>query len=756
MSSDGSMVMYSDSGGASVPGYRMHPEEQRPPNLLLVVHRHLRGRYLITILLSLIGGLGGAAAGYLLPQPKFRAEGMIRVQPVMPRVLYQSEESTLQPMFASFVSTQASLLQHSRVQLKAMSSAAWRELGRPQDALAEEKFRRQLSVRTGRETPELIFVEFSDENAKAALVAVQEVIRAYQELFGGAESKSVREMQISLLTTRKQTLEAQMRDLENRLRAASAEFETTDLTRLSDHYLTQSLAFDSRVADLTMKLTEAGIDPASLAADAAVTDESQAGPSQPPTPEQQAVSDPAMAKLLSDRDLLRREIDRLKGLYKEDHRVVQRVQKEYDSVVAAIEERSLQWAEPSPASSQQGNSQAAPSRQELINSYLRLRHQADMYRAKAQAVEKARGQMNDISRDVKSTQDLLDEVNKRLDQIGVESKVQDRIGRIEVILPDAPPSTPNDDPRMKLTAMGLLVGGGGPLFLMFLVGMLDSRFRFSDQTSDAGVSADLLGVLPHLPNSKADPEQVAAAVHTVHHIRTRLKIADPSRRVFAITSPVSGDGKTTLALSLAISHVAAGSRTLLVDFDLVGRGLTRRLGVEGDHGIAHYLVFPGAELPSRPTPVPGLTLLPAGRDDSLLLNRVTPEMFTSLLSDLKGAYDVIVVDSGPILGSLEANICAAVADAVILVVGRGMRVDRVKEAIGHLRNLGARVAGVVFNRANSADFNRSSVASVSARSVRSPDQPRAGAAKAPPPGADAFDSLARSMTQDLYNSGHES
>lgn len=757
MTSGGPMTVYSDADGATVPGYRLRTqEEHRPPNILLVAHRHLRGRYFITILLSVIGALGGAMAGYLLPQPKFRAEGLIRVQPVMPRLLYQSEESTLQPMFASFVNTQASLLKHSRVQRKAMSSAAWRELGRPQDAINEEKFSGQLRVRTGRDTPELIFVEFSDENARAAHVAVQEVIRAYQELFGGAESKGVREMQVNLLTTRKQTLEAQLRDLENRLRAATAEFETSDLTRLGDHYLTQSLAFDSRVAELSIKLTEMGIDPAALTSAAASPEVVQSAPVQPPTPEQQAASDPTMAKLLNDRDALRREIDRLKGHYKDDHRVMQRVLKEYQAVEAAIADRSLEWTLTAAAPRQDAGVPAAPSRQELINSYFRLKFQAEMYGARAKAVEKARGQMNDIAREVKSTQELLDEVNRRLDQIGVESKVQDRLGRIEVILPESPPATPNDDPRLKFTAMGILLGGGVPLLFMFLIGMLDSRFRYSDQTSDVGPSTSLLGVLPNLRGSNADPEQAAAAVHTIHHIRTRLKLRDPSIRVYAITSPVSGDGKTTLALSMAISHIAAGARTLLVDFDLVGRGLTRNLGVECNDGIARHILFPGGELPTRPTPVSGLMLLPAGRDDSLLLNRITPEMFRTLLTDLKGTYDAIIVDTGPILGSIEANICTSIADSVILVVGRGMRANRVKEAVDHLQQLGARLAGVVFNRAHSADFYRSSIASVSAQSMRSADQPRAGAAKGTPPGSDALDPLALSMARELYNTSNES
>ena len=76
---------------------------------------------------------------------------------------------------------------------------------------------------------------------------------------------------------------------------------------------------------------------------------------------------------------------------------------------------------------------------------------------------------------------------------------------------------------------------------------------------------------------------------------------------------------------------------------------------------------------------------------------------------------VVLIDTGPILGSIEATPVCAAADAVILTVARGQQRPLVEKALQHLLSIGARFAGVVFNRAQTRDFERS----ISGMSLRS-------------------------------------
>ncbi len=72
---------------------------------------------------------------------------------------------------------------------------------------------------------------------------------------------------------------------------------------------------------------------------------------------------------------------------------------------------------------------------------------------------------------------------------------------------------------------------------------------------------------------------------------------------------------------------------------------------------------------------------------------------------------MVLIDTGPVLGSLETTLVASAVDDVLLVVARGERRPRVNESLERLRRIGADVAGMVFNRATNADVAASSYAS---------------------------------------------
>jgi Mrp family chromosome partitioning ATPase len=78
-----------------------------------------------------------------------------------------------------------------------------------------------------------------------------------------------------------------------------------------------------------------------------------------------------------------------------------------------------------------------------------------------------------------------------------------------------------------------------------------------------------------------------------------------------------------------------------------------------------------------------------------------------LIAEARKQYDTILIDTGPILGSIEASPVAVAADGVIVCVACGQQRQLVERALQHLQVIGARLAGVVFNRAQSHDFQQS-------------------------------------------------
>jgi capsular exopolysaccharide synthesis family protein len=247
---------------------------------------------------------------------------------------------------------------------------------------------------------------------------------------------------------------------------------------------------------------------------------------------------------------------------------------------------------------------------------------------------------------------------------------------------------------------------------------MDRSYRYSEETTMDMSGVTLLGILPNLPDRLTDPDQAATAAHCVHQIRTMLQInsGGDDQQVYAVTSAQPGDGKTSLTLALALSFAASGSRTLLIDCDLVGAGLTARLDMSGPEGVLEAMTNRSLLEYIRQTDIADLAMLPVGSAQAHHAGLFSPAALRRLVTEAKKHFEVVLIDTGPILGSIEATPVCAAADAVILTVARGQQRPLVEKALQHLLSIGARFAGVVFNRAQTRDFERS-ISGMSLRSV---------------------------------------
>jgi len=306
----------------------------------------------------------------------------------------------------------------------------------------------------------------------------------------------------------------------------------------------------------------------------------------------------------------------------------------------------------------------------------------------------------------------------------------------------------------------------GVLFVVLLA-LRDRRFHGPEDTPFSAVRCPMLGMLPTLTNDLSDPEQAAMAAHFTHGIRAMLQIKGTNQggRVIAITSPSSGNGKTSISLALGVSFAGAHSKTLLIDCDFIGRALSdrtkaiarprlgrilrhhglidedklqegldhaaqhgKRLGdalvemgylpsdkldtalvAQKDHTFGVLEAIDGEELAecTAPTAIPGLSILPLGQASAEHIGSLSPSLLRQVLDSTRQQYDVVIVDTGPILGSLEAAMIATQADDVVVVLSNGENRSAAERSLRYLESIGAKVAGFVFNRATNRDFNQS-------------------------------------------------
>jgi len=193
----------------------------------------------------------------------------------------------------------------------------------------------------------------------------------------------------------------------------------------------------------------------------------------------------------------------------------------------------------------------------------------------------------------------------------------------------------------------------------------------------------------------SDPA-VGAAFRTLRaNLEPRLREDDLD--VVAVTSPAVGDGKTTVAALLAESLSRIDIKVLLLDADLRRPQVARLAGVSADHGLSSILR--GAASPKgavRPGWCNGLWILPTSADPDA--GDLIARRFSSVLEQLRPHFDIIVVDTPPLLGTDDSRALAQTVKALALVVTAGADARLVNEAVLALEAVKAPLIGVIANR----------------------------------------------------------
>ncbi|HEY7091286.1 MAG TPA: CpsD/CapB family tyrosine-protein kinase, partial [Tepidisphaeraceae bacterium] len=178
--------------------------------------------------------------------------------------------------------------------------------------------------------------------------------------------------------------------------------------------------------------------------------------------------------------------------------------------------------------------------------------------------------------------------------------------------------------------------------------------------------------------------------------------------VYMITSACSGEGKTSITVALGLSFAASGYKTVMIDCDLVGRGLTRGYKADGIPGLREALGSGTARGIVKKTDH-GPRLISAGNADSFSGWTLSPGAMANLIAEARHYYDVVIIDTGPVLGSVEAAIVAPEVDGVIVAISRGQQRTLVERALRQLGTIGAKPIGFIFNRARPRDFQYSAM-----------------------------------------------
>jgi hypothetical protein len=123
------------------------------------------------------------------------------------------------------------------------------------------------------------------------------------------------------------------------------------------------------------------------------------------------------------------------------------------------------------------------------------------------------------------------------------------------------------------------------------------------------------------------------------------------------------------------------------------------------------------------TGTPNLFILPLGSAERHHVGELSANAIRSMLAAASEQFDCVLIDTGPVLGSIEAGMVATATDQVVLMLSRGESRSFVERAVAHLQSVQAKLAGVVFNRADPADIVSSGYSSSVSRPSGQPRLP---------------------------------
>lgn len=271
------------------------------------------------------------------------------------------------------------------------------------------------------------------------------------------------------------------------------------------------------------------------------------------------------------------------------------------------------------------------------------------------------------------------------------------------------------DPNIKRSGvLALVLGMMLGVALTLLLDYLDNRVRGEEDLRRVSGNLAVVGLVPTLPgwrNRKAThvisvEEPTSSVAEAYRALRTSIQFLglDRALRTLQITSPVSGEGKTTTVVNLAVALARAGQRVVLVDCDLRRPRVHQFLGLDPAIGFTSVLLG-DATLSDALQVVPdidGLRVLPAGpvppNPSELLSGRRTIEILATLQADA----DVVLIDSPPVLPVSDATALSTRVDGTLMVVNANSTTRKqLVRSLELLRQVEAVVVGIVLNRASS-------------------------------------------------------
>ena len=327
-------------------------------------------------------------------------------------------------------------------------------------------------------------------------------------------------------------------------------------------------------------------------------------------------------------------------------------------------------------------------------------------RGEVQNVNREEFQLTVLEREVATNRQLYDMFMSRAKETNLASDVQTSVARVvDTAVPAGVPFKPN---RFQIVVVAAVLA----LFIGALASLLMDRL---DNTVKGGEDAEirlrqpLLSALPAVPG--LDRAKMSRYFiddghsHFSEAIRTArtgvlLSSLDAAHKTLLITSSLPGEGKTTVAINLALAH-AQTRKTLLIDCDMRRSQVTHSLNIpRGAKGLTNLVAgnSPAADC-MYPVPDSPLTVMPVGDLPPNPLELLLSQRFKEVLRQLGEEFEIVIIDSPPVELVSDALVIGPMVTSMAFVVkAMSTPAPLVRKSLARLQRSGTNILGVVVNQ----------------------------------------------------------
>ncbi|GAA4648609.1 exopolysaccharide regulatory tyrosine autokinase VpsO [Kistimonas scapharcae] len=322
-----------------------------------------------------------------------------------------------------------------------------------------------------------------------------------------------------------------------------------------------------------------------------------------------------------------------------------------------------------------------------------------------QQINRKQFRLRALEREVRTNKDLYDAFFKRIQETSATSDLQTANARIvDEAFPPKVPVKPKKKLIIVLSALlGLMLSSG----VAFLLEMLNNTIRSTRDVEDK-LNLPVLGVLPKLTDKTLEGKVQKLFLDKSQHgfgeavrtIRTSINLTalDKDHRLFAVTSTMPGEGKSSTAANLALSLGQLG-KTLIIDCDLRRPTVGKTFDVKGGSAGLANLLAGTAEKAECVHQVDGIDVIPCGQVPPNPQELLSTEAFNKLITTLKQDYEYVVVDCPPVQNVSDALMISRLCDGLLYVIEAGRaQVGAIQNTVGRLLQAKAPLTGVVLNK----------------------------------------------------------